>query len=174
MKTTASPPIHPDLIDHLREDWKQERPDLDTSAMDVVGRILLLSEALKKSAGATLRQFDIGYTDLDVLATLRRSGKPYRLRPADLLRTVLIQSGSLTACLDRLEKRSLVKRTETEADRRSRSVQITTTGKNLIDLAIEARFEEASGAVEGLSKAEAKNLASLLRKLLASTEAVSQ
>ena len=165
MKKTAPP--RPDLIDHLRSDWQAERPDLDTSAMDIVGRILLLSEALKKSASVTLRPFDIGYTDLDVLATLRRSGAPYRLRPADLLGTVLIQSGSLTACLDRLEKRSLVKRTQTEADRRSRSVQLTEKGKTLIDRAIEARFAEAAGVVEGLSQPEAEGMASLLRKLLA-------
>lgn len=166
--TNTTPDPH-DLIDQLRSDWQAERPELDTSAMDVVGRVLLLSETLKKSAGATLRQFDIGYTDLDVLATLRRSGKPYRLRPADLLRTVLIQSGSLTACLDRLEKRGLVERRATEADRRSRSVELTAAGRKHIDRAIEARFDEASAAVSGLAKAEQRTLASLLRKMLATT-----
>ena len=134
--------------------------------MDVVGRIILVSEALHRSAGATLEQFGLGYTDLDVLATLRRSGQPYRLRPADLLRTVLIQSGSLTACLDRLEKREWIDRVETPGDRRSRSVQLTSKGLELIDRAIEARFEDAARNLAGLPKSDRRELAALLRRML--------
>ncbi|ANM30348.1 hypothetical protein ABI59_13360 [Acidobacteria bacterium Mor1] len=156
----------PDLIDHLRREWRTERPDLDTAAMDVVGRIILISEALHRSVGSTLEEFGLGYTDLDVLATLRRSGEPYRLRPADLLRTVLIQSGSLTACLDRLEKREWIQRVETPGDRRSRSVQLTAGGLELIDRAIEARFQDASRNLEALPRSDRRELGALLRRML--------
>lgn len=155
-----------DLIDRLREDWRRERPDLDTSSMGVVGRLLTLGDSLKKRAGEALAPFGLGYTDLDVLATLRRSGAPFCLRPADLLRSVLIQSGSLTACLDRLEKRGWIERVATPDDRRSRSVRLTEAGRALVDRAIEARFAKADQRVACLSDEERNHLEHLLRKLL--------
>ena len=75
-----------DLLDQLQSDWQSERPDLDSSGMGIVGRIVLLGEYMKKNANEVLEPLGIGYTDLDVLATLRRSGSPYTLRPADLLK----------------------------------------------------------------------------------------
>ena len=63
-----------DLIDRLRDDWRTQRPELDTKPMAVVGRLLLVSEALRQSVASTLASYEIGYTDFDVLATLRRSG----------------------------------------------------------------------------------------------------
>lgn len=158
-----------DLIDQLHKDWKAERPDLDSSAMGIVGRLVLLGERMKKNANDTLSPFGIGYTDLDVLATLRRSGDPYRLRPADLLQAILIQSGSLTACLDRLERSALIERVPTPNDRRSRSVELTQKGKALIEEAITTRFNEANEAVACLTKAEQNTLETLLRKLLLAT-----
>ncbi len=159
-----------DLVDTLRRDWRKERPELDTSAMDVVGRIYMLYDALSSSVGKALEPFELGYTDLDVLATLRRIGAPYRLRPADLLNTVVIQSGSLTACLDRLEKKQLIRRVATPGDRRSRSVQLSRAGEKLIDQAIEQRFEDACRCVVGLTRDDRRQLKSLLKKMLTCIE----
>ena len=160
-----------DLIDLLQEEWKTERPDLDSSAMGVVGRVVLLGERMKKNAHKALSSFEIGYTDLDVLATLRRSGTPYTLRPADLLQAIIIQSGSLTACLDRLERAGFIERVPTPNDRRSRSVKLTESGFACIEKAIEARFSEACDAITCLNTSEKKTLESLLRKLLLTTTA---
>ncbi len=155
-----------DLIDKLQQEWQAERPELDSSAMSIVGRTILLGELMRKSAHAVLADFGIGYTDLDVLATLRRSGTPYRLRPADLLKAILIQSGSLTACLDRLEGAGLIERVPTPNDRRSRSVQLTDKGIQLVDNAITTRFGEATQFINSLSSEERTSLEHLLRKLL--------
>lgn len=157
-----------DLIDQLRQDWHNERPDLDSKAMGIVGRAILLGELMRKSANQALLDFDLGYTDLDVLATIRRSGKPFVLRPADLLKAVLIQSGSLTACLDRLEKAGHIERVATPNDRRSRSVKLTSQGKALIDKAIAVRFQEADNLIAELTTSERETLENLLRKLLVS------
>ncbi len=60
-----------DLIDSLINEWGKERSDLDTSAMEIVGRILKLSKILEKRASKALTAYNIYYTDLDVLATIR-------------------------------------------------------------------------------------------------------
>ncbi|MEO1487772.1 MAG: MarR family transcriptional regulator, partial [Bacteroidota bacterium] len=99
-----------DIIDTLISDWKTERPELDASAMSIVGRILSLGKILEKRASSALCDIGICYTDLDVLATLRRSGAPYALTPTELMQSVLITSGAMTALLDRLTKLELIYR----------------------------------------------------------------
>ncbi|MEM7051431.1 MAG: MarR family transcriptional regulator [Acidobacteriota bacterium] len=163
-----------DLLDELQREWRRERPDLATDGMAVVGRLILLGEALKKRAHRVLAPFGLGYTDLDVLATLRRSGEPCVLRPADLLQKVLIQSGSLTACLDRLERQGWVERVPNPQDRRGRSVALTKSGRELVDRAIAARFASAEELMASVAASDRDRLADLLRDLLAIVNSVQE
>lgn len=154
-----------DLIDELIASWNKERPDLDATAMAIVGRILVLGRLLEKRASRELKKYDIHYTDLDVLATLRRSGDPFSLTPTQLRKSVLITSGAMTALLVRLEKKGLIKRSPDPEDGRVRIVNLTQIGKVLIDQAIESRFEEASTAVQVFSKSEVQQFSQLLKKM---------
>ncbi len=154
-----------DKVERLLADWRRERPDLDAESMSVVGRILSLGRQLEARATVALRPVGLHYTDLDVLATMRRSGKPYRLTPTELRESVLISSGAMTACLDRLEYNGLIARRAHPDDRRSKSAELTPAGVRLVDRAIVARFEEATEAIAGLSPRERTSLATLLKKL---------
>ena len=163
---------HNDLLDDLIADWARERPDLDASPMHVVGRILQLGKKLEKRAGNALKESQIYYTDLDVLATLRRSGKPYELTPTELRKSVLITSGAMTALLDRLKKLGLIYRIPNPKDGRVSSAGLTEKGVKVIDEAIELRFEEASAAVEVFSEVEKQQFGNLLKKMLASLKSI--
>lgn len=155
-----------DIIDTLISDWKCERPELDASAMAIVGRILSLGRTLEKRAESVLCDIGICYSDLDVLATLRRSGKPYVLTPSQLMQSVLITSGAMTALLDRLTKLELIYRSVDEKDKRVKRATLTKKGIKTIDKAIEMRFEEAHDAITALSKKERETLAQLLKKMM--------
>ncbi len=155
-----------DIIDHLIADWKNERPGLDASSMEVVGRVLLLGKKLEKRAGNALKENGIHYTDLDVLATLRRSGEPYVLTPTELYKSVLVTSGAMTALLDRLEKMKLIERFPSPKDGRVKLAGLTIKGIQVIDKAIELRFLEANDAVSLFSGQEKVQLAGLLKKML--------
>ncbi|MBT2775351.1 MarR family transcriptional regulator [Lysobacter sp. ISL-54] len=133
--------------------------------MSVVGRILHLGRLLEGAASEGLRGTGINYTDLDVLATLRRSGAPYRLTPTALRKSVLLTSGAMTACLNRLERAGLISRNAVDEDRRSLAAALTAKGLKLTDKAIVSRFEQARQVVEVLSAGERAELAGLLRKL---------
>lgn len=159
-----------DKTDHLLADWRRERPDLDVEPMAVVGRILSLGRQLEGRANEALKDSGLRYTELDVLATLRRSGKPYRRTPTNLRDSVLITSGAMTACIDRLEQRGLVARQDNPQDRRSKSVVLIAAGRRLVDSAIESRFLEAAESVSALTLRERDALARLLRKLAQSVE----
>lgn len=155
-----------DIIDSLISEWKEERPELDASAMEVVGRILNLSKILEKRASKSLSVYNIHYTDLDVLATIRRSGIPYKLTPSQLMKSVLITSGAMTALLNRLTKLKLIYRSPDPKDGRIKLAGLTPKGIELIDKAIETRFIEASNSIKALNKTENKTLSILLKKLL--------
>ncbi len=154
-----------DRIDRLLAEWQTERPELDATAMAVVGRLLSIGRRLEGRANAALKPLGLHYTDLDVLATLRRGGRPYRRTPTELRDSVLITSGAMTACLDRLERNGLIARVADPHDRRSSAAELTTEGRKLIDKAIAVRFEEAAGALATLSDSERVRLAALLKKL---------
>ena len=159
-----------DVIDKLIVEWKKERPELDTEAMHIVGRIIKLGKILEKRASNILKDSGIHYTDLDVLATIRRSGKPYELTPKQLMESVLITSGAMTALLDRLTKLKLVYRATDKKDGRIKLAGLTKKGISIIDEAIGVRFKEANFSVEIFNKKEHLLLSDLLKKLLISLE----
>ena len=159
-----------DLVDQLINDWAQEMPELETSAMGIVGRVLRLGRVFEARANSALKPFGLNYTDLDVLATLRRSGAPYRLTPKELMRSVLITSGAMTAALDRLTAAGLIERVANANDRRSTSAQLTKAGADLIEKAIVVRFKEAADAVGHLSADDRRKLEKLLRNLTILTD----
>ncbi len=158
------------LVGRLVSDWQRERPDLDPGAMHIVGRAIMLGKALERRANQALLPFCLIYTDLDVLATLRRSGKPYCLSPTELMESVLITSGSMTALLNRLTKLKLISRVSDENDGRIKKARLTTKGTALINKAIKERFEEATDAVQELSARDQEAMAAMLRTLLKTVE----
>lgn len=159
-----SHPLSPDLLDQLIEDWRTQCPQLDVTGMGVVGRIIHLGGRLRMEAGTALEPFDLNYTDFDVLATLRRSGAPYALTPTELMQSVLLTSGAMTATLKRLESRDLVTRDQDSEDRRIKRVRLTEAGEALVNDAAQARFKQAQTAVSRLTQDERGQLADLLRK----------
>jgi len=133
--------------------------------MAVVGRVLHLGRLFEADLNRSLRAVGVPYSDLDVLATLRRCGAPFRLTPTQLRQSVLLTSGAMTACLNRLEQRGLIRRSPDEADRRSLMASLTDKGFDLIEAAIVPHFGEAERVMAGLDLAERAELARLLRKL---------
>lgn len=155
----------PDRIDALQSDWAAERPSLDTSGMAVVGRIMMLSNALERRVSDVLKPHDLNYSDFDALATLARAGAPHELTPTELMNAVVLSSGAMTALLDRLTQRGFIKRSQSKRDGRVRTAVLTKAGKALVDEVVGARFAEANDAVSCLSGKEQETLAIMLRQM---------
>ncbi len=160
-----------DTIDLIREQWAQERPELDSSAFDVVGRILLLGKMLEKRVAQVLAPLGLGVSSFDVLATLRRQGAPFELTPKGLSGATLLTSGTMTTRLDCLERDGFVVRRPDPNDGRGVVVALTKAGRRLADRAIEARLEEARDALEALGAKEQRQLTALLRPMLLDLDA---
>ncbi len=152
-----------DLVDEVVDGFKRERPDLSPRTVETVCRLIVAGRIMQDAAAATLSAYKVNYTDFDVLGMLRWSGPPFEQTPAELMRVVMITSGAMTTCLDRLETKGLAKRRLSDTDRRSRVVSLTAKGRKVVDDALTRRFAEAERLIAGLSAKDVKALNSLLR-----------
>ncbi|WP_439623025.1 MarR family winged helix-turn-helix transcriptional regulator [Gemmata sp.] len=159
-----------DVIDDLLAAWQETRPDLDPTPLAVVGRVIVLARHLEQSVGAALDRHGLTLGQFDILATLRRHGPKGRLTPSELLGSVMLSSGGMTARLDKLEEAALITRGPDADDRRKVVIELTAKGKRLIDTATVTRFDEAKGSLPKLPPSELETLEVLLRKWLASLE----
>ncbi|MFF5634890.1 MarR family winged helix-turn-helix transcriptional regulator [Streptomyces sp. NPDC012825] len=168
-KTPGPGPAH-DPVDAITDQWAAVRPDLDTVPMAVFGRIFRLADAMGDRVGKAYAPHGMARGEFDVLATLRRSGKPYTLSPRELSATLMITTGGMTGRLDRLERAGLLSRNPDPNDRRGLRVTLSERGRELVDLAVVDGLAEQRAALEAaLDAEEAERLAGLLRKLLAVT-----
>jgi DNA-binding MarR family transcriptional regulator len=154
-----------DPIDLICRQWRRERPELDPSGFEVVGRLLLLGRVLERRVTHVLAPLGLGLGAFDVLATLRRQGPPYELTPTELTHATLLTSGTMTARVDRLEKDGHVERRPDPKDRRGVRVSLTGAGLELVNRAIAVRLDEALDAVTGLGSDTQGALVELLRPL---------
>ncbi|MEM6300494.1 MAG: MarR family transcriptional regulator [Pseudomonadota bacterium] len=152
-----------DLIDTLISDWGRERPDLDASAMAVVGRLLRVSVTLDARINEVLKPHGLLYSEFDALATLLRSGDPYELTPTELQEAVVLTSGAMTALLNRLTKKGLVARRRSKVDGRSLTARLTAKGVKLTNKLIALRFDEANDAISELTQKQRSDIARLLK-----------
>lgn len=159
-----------DGVDRIVAQWAVERPDLDTGPMSVIGRIHRLGALLDGGLRTVFAQVGLGNGDFDVLASLRRSGAPYRLTPTQLTATVMVTSGAVTKRVDRLEKAGLVSRTVSAEDGRGRLIELTAGGRALVDRMLGVHWANEDRLLGALSAQERDQLAGLLRKLLLELE----
>lgn len=159
-----------DAVDAILEQWQRERPDLDIGPMGIIGRIKRCAALLQRSLDETFYAFEMTGWEFDVLATLRRSGVPYRLTPTTLFSALMITSGTMTHRLQGLESRGLVKRLANHNDARSMLVQLTPAGLKLIDRAVEAHVENERRILASIKPAELAVLDDRLSRLLAVLE----
>jgi DNA-binding MarR family transcriptional regulator len=155
-----------DAVDTIEAQWRQERPDLDPSPMTVIGRITRLAALLERELDTAFAEYGLAGCDFDVLATLRRSGAPYRLTPTELSRSTMVTTGGMTKRLDRLEAGGLIRREADPRDRRGKLIALTDEGRRLIDRAVEGHLVNEERMLAGLSRSDRKQLADLLRGML--------
>ena len=155
-----------DGVDRMIEQWSVEWPELDVSPIGVIGRISRLSRELEARLEPVYRDHGLEHGWHDVLATLRRSGPPYRLRATEFTRTLMITSSGTTKRLDRLEKAGLIERSPDPQDRRGTLIGLTPEGRKLIDGVTEAHLANERRLLEALANEEREQLSDLLRKLM--------
>jgi DNA-binding MarR family transcriptional regulator len=155
-----------DEVDELVEAWHRERADLDLAPVEVFSRVGRLARLLDKARREAFAAHRIETWEFDVLAALRRAGKPYQLTPGALLRQTMVTSGTMTNRVDRLADREFVVRSPDPRDRRGVLVTLTTTGKKTVDGAFESLLASERDLLAHLSEDDHAQLAALLKRLM--------
>lgn len=160
----------PDHLDRILTQWRRERPDLELTALGVLGRLFRVAQLAGDELGRGLEGFDLQPGWFDQLAALRRAGEPFELNPTELMRTTMLSSGGMTKRIDQLAAAGLVARRPDPTDRRGILVRLTRRGRRVIDAAIEVHLANERAILSSLKPAERRELDSILRTLLASLD----
>lgn len=159
-----------DQVDKILAQWHRERPDLDVAPMGLMGRMTRLHSHLARAVEKTLAEHGLNGASFDVLATLRRSGPPFRLSPGDLMATAMVTSGTMTNRIDQLAKSGLIERQANPEDGRSTLIALTAKGLALVNTTAEAHVDNQHRLVASLSTEEQRALDALLKRFLAAFE----
>lgn len=161
-----------DAIDEILKQWQKESPSLALRGMEVFGRLgqaaLLASDVVESNLG----KWGLKLGEFDVLASLRRSGAPFRLNPTQLWQGMLLSSGAMTNRLDRLETAGYIERLPDPNDRRATLVSLTEKGLKLIDEAVVSHTQNEEECIQDFTDEEINSLNSLLTKLKQSIEKI--
>jgi DNA-binding MarR family transcriptional regulator len=79
--------------------------------------------------------------------------------------------GAMTRKIDALERRGLVRRLRSAADRRAIKLELTPEGRKLYPKALAAAVGVANDYLQGFSKAEVRTLESMLQRILENAHA---
>ncbi|OXM49808.1 MarR family winged helix-turn-helix transcriptional regulator [Amycolatopsis alba] len=158
-----------DAIDEVVGAWRRERPELDLTAIGVAGRLGRVTMLTTPMVEAVFARHGLKQGEFDVLAALRRSGKPYTLIPSELSATLMMSRAGMTSRIDRLESAGLVERALDPEDRRSFRVTLTERGFEVVDAAMTEHTANVAKLLSPLG-AELDVLDGALRRLLGSLE----
>ena len=154
-----------DQVDRILEQWRAEKPELDVSPMAVIGRLSRTALAVESRLSGTFARHCLDSSSFDVLATLLRSGSPYRITPVELARDAMISTSAVAQRLNKLEGRGLVLREVNPDDGRGTLVSLTDAGRELIEAALPDHLEAEGAITAALSVEEQTHLALLLQRI---------
>lgn len=165
------PDMKRDSVDVFIEAWKREWPDTDPSPLAVGARIVSAFQTIDREVTSDILRYGLSPGEFAVLMTLRLAAPEQRLTPTQLCDRLLVSSGGITARVDRLEQRELVRRVPNPGDRRSVPVELTPGGLEMVNAAAEPLLNTHERLLGPLPADELKLLEGLLHKLLVEWQA---
>lgn len=120
------------------------------------------AHAIEQNAVRSVSALGLGLSEFAVLEVLLHKGP----QPVNVIgKKVLLSSGSITAAVDRLESKRLVRRTVHTGDLRARIVQLTERGRRLIEQAFQQHVIDMEETMAVLRSSERTELVRLLKKV---------
>ncbi|PYY55865.1 MULTISPECIES: MarR family transcriptional regulator [unclassified Curtobacterium] len=157
-----------DGIDDLRRQWAQIAPELDTSSVDIVGRILRLAQILHARMDAALLELGLTRGEFDILSLLLRSGRA--LTASDLATGLHTSPAGTTKRIKKLVANGFATRQSHPADARSVLVAPTPATSAVVHTAVQTLFRVESDFLHALPQPQRAGLVDALRQLLVHAE----
>lgn len=159
-----------DAVDVVLAQWSVQRPDVDTSPMAVLARVMRLARLLERELREFVGRYELEPGEFDVLTTLRRAGSPQGMTAGAFLSASLVTAGAITNRIDRMAAKGLVERVPDGSDRRVVRITLTDRGRNLVDGMLAEHMQLYARLLEPLDGETKTAVADALRILLEECE----
>ena len=117
-----------------------------------------------------LGALELSAAQLIIIANLAVAEEP--MSASDLCKGISYDAGAMTRMLDRLESKGLIRRNRSAQDRRLMHLELTEEGRAAYPRMREISMAVANRFLHGFTKAEARQLESLLARMLESAHGV--
>ncbi len=125
--------------------------------------VLFTASWMKNRINQWLKDYDLTHEQLNVLRIVRgQRAKPVCVR--DISERMIDRNSNTTRIIDKLEAKNLVRRTQSEEDRREMVIILTDTGKEVLKK-VDVGFRDTNFRLAALTGAEAQVLSALLDKM---------
>lgn len=159
-----------DWTDNVLERWAVIRPGPELEVYQVTARISRIAQHIGRRQSDVFSRFGLNRGEVGLLSALRIAGPPYQASPSRLLKGLMLSSAGITSRIDRLESRGLVKRVPDATDRRGVLVELTESGRELLDEAVAANTASELSLVGRMTPEQVARLGRLLREMLSNLE----
>ena len=137
-----------------------EKTRIDAPSLWIV--LLRSFRALNHIAERSISGTGLGITEFAMLEALLHKGP---LTIGEIQTKVPLALGSMTAVVDRLERRGLILRTPSPDDRRARVLKLSPKGRAVVKEAFSRHAADLESAMAVLTPREKRQLRALLKKL---------
>jgi MarR family 2-MHQ and catechol resistance regulon transcriptional repressor len=143
--------------------WAKNKDNAGTArALDTYVKLMRATESVTARAHRQLSTFGLSFSQFGVLEALYHLGP---MSQSEIGQKILRSSGNMTMVIDNLEKRQLVKRERSQADRRFFIVHLTGKGQKLISDIFPSHAAEITRELGVLTASEQRTLGRLCKKL---------
>ncbi|MEV6304376.1 MarR family transcriptional regulator [Actinoplanes sp. NPDC051861] len=127
-----------DTVDEIAEAWDRELAGVVGTELALAKRAARVAGLMNGPVEEQLTRLGLTRAEYEILAVLRASGPPYRMRPSLLAQRLLLTSGGTSNVLRRLSAAGLIDRDPDPADARSSPVRLSPSGVKLAEDAVRA------------------------------------
>ncbi|MGI5522438.1 MarR family winged helix-turn-helix transcriptional regulator [Micromonospora sp. CA-259024] len=155
-----------DAVDEIADAWGRELPGVVGTELELSKRAARLTALLSAPVEAELSRLGLTKAEYDILAVLRASGQPYRLRPSVLTQRLVLTSGGTSNVLRRLAAADLIERDPDPSDARSSWVRLSTRGVTVAEEAVRAASAAQAAALRDVPPHTTRAAIEALRDVL--------
>jgi DNA-binding MarR family transcriptional regulator len=153
---------------------KSKKVETPTRSTESFRALIRVSGMVRGVMRPYFGRFGISPSQWGALRTLYRTeqrGSPV-LRVSDLGDQLLVRPPSVTGLVDRLQRLGLVARNSSSKDLRSKEIQLTQEGRELVERILVRHSDRIAALMAGLAEAEKEQLVLLLNKLATHVESL--
>lgn len=158
-----------DSVDVMRDEWGRIFPDVDTSPLEIFGRLRRINVLLQAASDRVLAVHNVSRADFDIISTLQRNQRS--MTPTEIATLTLTSAAGTTKRLHRLVKVGMVTRDRNPDDGRGYLITLTKRGAEIIHPVLNDLSSLEHGLIDGIDVGEQRDAISALRFILGKLEA---